>query len=72
MRLQANKLSPIQGRHDLMWVGHQAGREPAGKLPSIWLRFIQWLGKAAHPFNPSIQEAEQGGTLSLRPAWVTE
>lgn len=55
-----------------MWVGHQAGREPAGKLPSIWLRFIQWLGKAAHPFNPSIQEAEQGGTLSLRLAWITE
>ena len=25
----------------------------------------------AHSFNPSIQEAEAGGFLSLRPAWST-
>jgi hypothetical protein len=27
---------------------------------------------AAHTFNPSILEAEEGGFLSLRPAWSTE
>jgi major histocompatibility complex class I len=26
----------------------------------------------AHTFNPSTQEAEAGGLLSLRPAWSTE
>jgi hypothetical protein len=26
----------------------------------------------AHAFNPSTQEAEAGGFLSLRPAWPTE
>jgi hypothetical protein len=26
----------------------------------------------AHAFNPSTQEAEAGGSLSLRPAWFTE
>ena len=25
-----------------------------------------------HTFNPNIQEAEAGGSLSLRPAWSTE
>jgi hypothetical protein len=28
-------------------------------------------GMVAHTFNPSIQEAEAGGFLSLRPAWST-
>ena len=26
----------------------------------------------AHTFNPSTQEAEEGGSLSSRPAWSTE
>ena len=30
------------------------------------------LGVVAHSFNPSTQEAEAGGFLSLRPAWSTE
>ena len=30
------------------------------------------LGMVAHTFNPSTQEAEAGGFLSLRPAWSTE
>jgi hypothetical protein len=29
-------------------------------------------GVVAHAFNPSIQEAEAGGFLSLRPAWSTK
>jgi hypothetical protein len=30
------------------------------------------LAVMAHTFNPSIQEAEAGKSLSLRPAWFTE
>jgi major histocompatibility complex class I len=30
------------------------------------------LGVVVHAFNPSTQEAEAGGFLSLRPAWSTE
>jgi hypothetical protein len=29
-------------------------------------------GMVAHTFNPSTQEAEAGGFLSLRPAWSTK
>jgi hypothetical protein len=29
-------------------------------------------GVVAHAFNPSTQEAEAGGFLSLRPAWATK
>jgi hypothetical protein len=29
-------------------------------------------GVVVHTFNPSTQEAEAGGFLSLRPAWSTE
>jgi hypothetical protein len=29
-------------------------------------------GVMAHAFNPSTQEAEAGGFLSLRPAWSTK
>jgi major histocompatibility complex class I len=29
-------------------------------------------GVVVHAFNPSTQEAEAGGFLSLRPAWSTE
>jgi hypothetical protein len=29
-------------------------------------------GVVAHAFNPSTQEAQAGGFLSLRPAWSTE
>jgi hypothetical protein len=36
----------------------------------IKLRFCQ--GVVVHTFNPSTQEAEAGGSLSLRPAWSTE
>ena len=33
----------------------------------------QWQGRAVvHTFNPSAQEAEAGGSLSLSPAWATE
>jgi hypothetical protein len=30
------------------------------------------LGVVAYAFNPSTWEAEEGGFLSLRPAWSTE
>lgn len=73
MRLQANKPSLIQGRHDLTWVGHQAGREPAGKMPSVWFRFLQWLGKAVYPpLTPAFRRQNQAELLGLRPAWFTE
>jgi hypothetical protein len=32
---------------------------------------INWIGMV-HTFNPGTQEAEAGGSLSLRPAWSTE
>jgi hypothetical protein len=34
--------------------------------------FHAFLAHVAHAFNPSTQEAEAGGFLSLRPAWSTK
>ena len=36
----------------------------------LWKSRWQWV--VAHTFNPSIWEAEAGGSLRLRPAWSTQ
>jgi predicted RNase H-like nuclease len=52
-----------------------------GFFPLTWVLGIkirsskacfQELGVVANTFNPSTQKAEEGGFLSLRPAWSTE
>jgi hypothetical protein len=36
------------------------------------LKVVKKLGMVVHAFDPSTQEAEAGGFLSLRPAWSTK
>jgi hypothetical protein len=41
--------------------------------PQSWdKKFLLGRAVVAHAFNPSTQEAEAGGFLSLRPAWSME
>jgi hypothetical protein len=43
--------------------------EPSTPPQLLHSKIISELGVVAHAFDPSAQEAEAGGFLSLRPAW---
>ena len=39
---------------------------------NAFLKMFYESGMMVHPFNPSTQEAEAGGSLSSRPVWVQD